>query len=299
MIHKQSWARRLPIIVSLVFVMSVATAVGTRATVLAQGTDPAAPAPAAQTITYTVQPGDTLTKIAVKYGVTVDELVALNDIENPDLIYVGQVLKIPASAGTSATPAPAPQPTGGPLSFTWSVVSWRPDDPNYIATLHISAQGGTPPYTYYHDGLVQQGDTFEMAWRRCQPKPGSVGVADATGLYVKQDYWLEAPYCPVGIQILQPEEGAHLKNYPRNFNVVWDYTVDPPPGAFGIEIQVWENGGWHAWKEYEQQRDTRPIFFVTDFPGDLAGRVRMWGIYGGDHDGPKTDWRYFEFRVTY
>ena len=36
--------------------------------------------------TYTVQPGDTLWKIAKKYGSTVDDIVRVNGIENPDKI---------------------------------------------------------------------------------------------------------------------------------------------------------------------------------------------------------------------
>jgi LysM repeat protein len=51
------------------------------------------PAPAART--YTVQPGDTLAKIAVRFGVTVQDLVKANDLTNPDTIRVGQVLRIP------------------------------------------------------------------------------------------------------------------------------------------------------------------------------------------------------------
>lgn len=45
--------------------------------------------------TYKVQPGDTLTSIAAQYGTTVKELAALNGIQNPSLIRVGQVLKLP------------------------------------------------------------------------------------------------------------------------------------------------------------------------------------------------------------
>ncbi|WP_243132198.1 LysM peptidoglycan-binding domain-containing protein [[Clostridium] dakarense] len=41
-----------------------------------------------------VKSGDTLSGIAKKFNVTVDELVILNDIPNPNLIYPGQVLKI-------------------------------------------------------------------------------------------------------------------------------------------------------------------------------------------------------------
>lgn len=44
--------------------------------------------------TYVVQTGDTLSEIAIKFETTVNELVALNNIENPNLIYTGQVLKI-------------------------------------------------------------------------------------------------------------------------------------------------------------------------------------------------------------
>ena len=44
--------------------------------------------------TYTVKAGDTLSAIAAKYGTTVNALVKKNGISNPNLIYVGQVLKI-------------------------------------------------------------------------------------------------------------------------------------------------------------------------------------------------------------
>lgn len=43
---------------------------------------------------YTIQRGDTLWKIARKYGVSVKYLVNLNGIQNPNLIYPGTVLKI-------------------------------------------------------------------------------------------------------------------------------------------------------------------------------------------------------------
>lgn len=45
-------------------------------------------------IYYTVKKGDTLTKIANKYGTTVDKLVSLNNIKNKNLIYVGQKIKV-------------------------------------------------------------------------------------------------------------------------------------------------------------------------------------------------------------
>lgn len=44
--------------------------------------------------TYTVVKGDNLTKIANKFNTTVNELVRLNNITNPNRIEIGQVLKI-------------------------------------------------------------------------------------------------------------------------------------------------------------------------------------------------------------
>ena len=45
-------------------------------------------------ISYTIQSGDTLNTIAKKFGTTVDDLVRLNNIKDPNLIYAGKSLKI-------------------------------------------------------------------------------------------------------------------------------------------------------------------------------------------------------------
>ena len=47
---------------------------------------------------YTVVLGDTLGKISNRFGVSVDQLVKLNKLENPNLIYVGTVLKVSENA---------------------------------------------------------------------------------------------------------------------------------------------------------------------------------------------------------
>ena len=43
---------------------------------------------------YRVQPGDSLDVIAKKYNVTVEQLVKWNNLQNPDMLTVGQQLKI-------------------------------------------------------------------------------------------------------------------------------------------------------------------------------------------------------------
>lgn len=58
--------------------------------------------PSTDYITYVVQPGDTLSEIAERYGTTYQTLAALNGISNPDLIYAGQTIRIPEDSGSTA-----------------------------------------------------------------------------------------------------------------------------------------------------------------------------------------------------
>jgi LysM repeat protein len=51
--------------------------------------------------TYTVQAGDNLFRIALKYNLTYQALAAHNGIANPNLIFVGQELNIPAAGGVT------------------------------------------------------------------------------------------------------------------------------------------------------------------------------------------------------
>jgi spore coat assembly protein SafA len=52
--------------------------------------------------TYTVQPGDTMWKIAVRYQVGTSEIISANpQIKNPNLIYPGQKLNIPTVTTTT------------------------------------------------------------------------------------------------------------------------------------------------------------------------------------------------------
>lgn len=58
---------------------------------------------AAQGVTvYTVKKGDTLSQIAAKYGTTYQAIAAYNGIKNPNVIRVGQKIKIPASTAPAA-----------------------------------------------------------------------------------------------------------------------------------------------------------------------------------------------------
>jgi LysM repeat protein len=64
-------------------------------------------------IRYVVQPGDTLTSIARRFDSTVEAIVRQNNIPDPDLIFVGQVLEIPVDV-PDRPPSPPPRPPSPP-----------------------------------------------------------------------------------------------------------------------------------------------------------------------------------------
>lgn len=64
---------------------------------------------------YVVQRGDTLARIAARYGVSISALAAANGIRNANLIYTGQRLVIPGKSAPASAPKPgsAPAPVAG------------------------------------------------------------------------------------------------------------------------------------------------------------------------------------------
>lgn len=132
---------------------------------------PAAQPPSAGD-TYVVQPGDTLSEIAVRLDVALADLVDYNDIEDPAFIRVGQVLTVPPAPG-SVSEAP-------PLEFPA-----RPYDPDVESIIEeMSAAYGVDA------SLVKALATVESGWRQ-----GVVSPAGARGVMQIMPgtaAWLEA-----------------------------------------------------------------------------------------------------------
>lgn len=72
---------------------------------------------------YTVVRGDTLSGIAAKYGTNYKTLAAYNGITDPNVIYVGQKIKIPGNLQKITKPAPAPKPTPEPEKKSLDVIA--------------------------------------------------------------------------------------------------------------------------------------------------------------------------------
>jgi LysM repeat protein len=84
----------------------------------------ATPAPAATGGRYTIVSGDTVSRIASKFGVTTKAILSANGLSASSIIYPGQSLAIPGGA-TSATPVKATPTVAAPVasSGTYTIVS--------------------------------------------------------------------------------------------------------------------------------------------------------------------------------
>ena len=71
--------------------------------------------------TYTVKAGDSLSAIASHFGTSYESLARLNNISNPNRIYVGQVLKLNASSTTSSAKRQASSTTTSSAAGSYTV----------------------------------------------------------------------------------------------------------------------------------------------------------------------------------
>jgi LysM repeat protein len=79
------------------------------------------PLPSPTPFTYTVKTGDTISSIALKFGVSMDSLQAANPQISPNSMSVGEVIKIPSDLGN-----PSGEPTPTPAAFAIEQIQCYP-----------------------------------------------------------------------------------------------------------------------------------------------------------------------------
>ena len=100
--------------------------------------------------TYTVKAGDTLSKIAKEKSTTVESLIKLNKLENPDLIFENQVLELGDTKANKKAPAVAAAP--GPATQTNQAA------PAPVATITVPAPSANYS-TYNSTPVLANGNT--------------------------------------------------------------------------------------------------------------------------------------------
>ncbi len=98
--------------------------------------------------THRVQPGETLRSIANFYNLSIDTLITVNELTNPNTIFVGQVLQIATEESTAVdaenvTALPTVAPTGEPATADPQVASSSTESDNAETLVHIVQRGET------------------------------------------------------------------------------------------------------------------------------------------------------------
>jgi hypothetical protein len=105
--------------------------------------------PTSTPMLYTVKTGDTLGRIADQFGVDVEELIAINDLADPDWLEPGMQLVIPAKAGQSqpVSSNPTVTPQEGE-AFPWPIIESIVSPGNlFLEAVRISNPGSTAVLT--------------------------------------------------------------------------------------------------------------------------------------------------------
>lgn len=110
--------------------------------------------------TYTVQRGDNLTRIAQQHGVSLNELLAANNLTRDAVIRVGQVITIPAGGSDAPVPS-APGTTASVASgTTYTVVSG--DSLSRIASRHGVTVTALRSVNNLQGDLIRVGQTLSI-----------------------------------------------------------------------------------------------------------------------------------------
>lgn len=129
--------------------------------------------------TYTVVDGDTLLDIANRYNVSVEDLMAINNLTDPTALFVDQVLTIPGTSGSS-TPQRASTPTTAPAEEPTEAPTVAPTEPASGQTYTV--QEGDIPETI----AAQFGITADALM-------AANGLTDPTSLQIGQVLVIPAP----------------------------------------------------------------------------------------------------------
>lgn len=135
-----------------------------------------APAPAAHAPSggrHTVQPGETLSHVAVRYGVSTADLAVLNGLSDPNVVRAGATLTLPA-AGSAPAASSAGAATASSASTAGLPERLR-SSPERLAYLprfdHWAARNGIPA------DLLKAMTWLESGWQQGQvSSTGAVGI---------------------------------------------------------------------------------------------------------------------------
>jgi LysM repeat protein len=173
---------------------------------------PSSPPSAGQT--HTVRPGETLSAIARRYGVSVWVLARANNLANPSLIVPGQVLVIPGSSD------PAPAPAGGGKRIVID-----------LSEQHLYA---------YQNGVLVYSFVVSTGQAGSRTRTGTFSVLDKYPNAYASTWDLQMPYFMGIYWAGSLENGIHALPILSNGQTLWAGYLGTPV-SFGCIILSTEN----------------------------------------------------------
>ncbi|PWH20953.1 MAG: hypothetical protein DDG58_00125 [Ardenticatenia bacterium] len=196
---------------------------------------------------HTVQPGETLFSIAMRYQVTVSSLIQANAIANANLIYAGQRLCVPSGTMEMLPSVPEvempviPEPASPPtypaypyeMPTPYPPPSYQPPTPSGGAPLIPPEYNPNPPgMAYLPPTPVSQPPTYQPpSALLCTTPPCPATTGGVTPIVQAASY---APSSEPGVTVVRAEE-------------VWvgNQTADPedPQQRTTLMVMVWDGKG--------------------------------------------------------
>ncbi len=214
---------------------------------------------------YTVRAGDTLSEIAKQFGVTQEELLRLNGLDNPRFIWVGQELLLGSTAGSS-TGSSTGNSAGSTATSAWS-----------------GGGGGGSVY------VVQAGDTLSEIARdlgvSMQQLIDANGLPNASHVWVGQRLYTESPaltaaalsaMTPDGVRSIEVDLGAQTLT-------AWqgDVAVLHTSISSGLSGTPTVTGHYQVGTKYQSQRMRGQGYDIPDVPWVMYfyGSYAIHGAY--------------------
>lgn len=179
--------------------------------------------------TVTVQAGDTVSEIANKYNTTVEEIQNLNQLENVNLIYVGEELVVNTN-GQAATTASSEAPAATATVSSQAPVQQAPAQP--VAQQQVAsapAQQATSQQTYTAPAATSSDEASAREFIAARESGGSYSAAN--GQYYGK-YQLSRSYLGGDLSAANQERVAN--NY-----------VQSRYGSWTAAKNHWLQNGWY------------------------------------------------------
>ncbi|MCB0046421.1 MAG: LysM peptidoglycan-binding domain-containing protein [Caldilineaceae bacterium] len=229
------------------------------------GGQPVSPPPQDGCTYHLVKPQETLSNIALYYGVSVHYLMGLNGIANPNHIYAGQWLKISCdtappypcgynpctpppnpcpTACTPPTPAPTPMPTPVPTATPAPPTCYEPCRPQPPTCDPCGpAQGGVWTGQYYSNKNLEGDPVFtrndaEVNFNWMGGSPG-----DGIGNDGFSARWTRSAYFETGHYGFVATSDDGVRVYVDGVKVIDSWSVHP---ATQYTQKAYVHGGYHT-----------------------------------------------------